>query len=247
MQKVSILIAVFNAVGTLDKCLKSCAEQSYLNKEIIIIDGGSTDGTIAVVKKWNLKLAYWESRRDNGVYHAWNKALTHSSGDWICFIGADDYWAYPQAISDLINAGIEKNVELVSGKVAIIDEKHIIKRHFGSPWVWDKIKRHHCIAHPGSLHHRSCFERNGWYNDEYQIAGDYDFSLRLGEFTRAAFIDRVFVNMGDSGLSHKQIGKTLLEVRLIQSKNPHIGSFKAIVNYCVSSVVININRLIGRL
>lgn len=246
-QKVSVLIAVYNGAPTIEKAIRSFIDQSYSNKELIVVDGGSNDGTVDVLNQHNADIAYWESMPDRGIYHAWNKALKHASGEWICFIGADDYWAYPRAIADMVSEGIQKNVELVSGKVAIVDAQHEIKREWGKAWGWSDIKRHHCIAHPGMLHHRSCFERNGLYNEKYRIAGDYDFSLRLGRDTRAAFINKVFVCMGDSGLSHSMIKTTLSEVRDIQSAHPEIGRLKANFNYFRTRLVVTIKKTFGLL
>ena len=247
MPKVSVLIAVYNGAETLEKAIVSCLEQSYSDNELIIIDGGSTDGTQDILNKYDAQIDYWVSEKDRGIYHAWNKAREHATGEWICYIGADDYWAYPDAIKDLVNEGVKRNVELVSGKVAIVDAQHMVKREWGKAWDWSEIKRHHCIAHPGMLHHKSCYERNGSYNENYRIAGDYDFTLRLGKATKAAFIDRVFVCMGDTGLSHSMVNKTLLEVREIQAAHPEIGSLKANQNFFHTRLVVSVKKIMGLL
>ncbi|WP_188151606.1 glycosyltransferase family 2 protein [Teredinibacter waterburyi] len=245
MLKVSIIIAVYNGKETLEKAITSCLEQTYRNKELIIIDGGSTDGTQSILEKYNNDITFWKSEKDRGIYHAWNKAIQHVTGEWLCFIGADDYWAYPKAIEDLIFESQKTGAELVSGKVVIIDSQHNVKRIFGKPWSWKAIKRHHCIAHPGMMHHKVCFERNGSYDEGFKIAGDYDFSLRLGQKTTSSFIDRNFVCMGDSGISHTQIEKTLSEVRDIQAKHPDIGALKANINYIRTRVVVTIKNILG--
>lgn len=247
MQKVSILIAVYNGAATLEKAITSVIEQTYPNKELIIIDGGSSDGTVAILEKYQANIAYWISEKDRGIYHAWNKAVAQATGEWICFIGADDYWAYPDALKDMVALGSEKNAELVSGKVAIVDAQHTIKREWGKAWNWNEIMRHHSIAHPGMLHNRSCYARNGNYNEGFRIAGDYDFSLRLGKQTRAEFINRVFVHMGDAGVSHSMINKTLSEVRIIQTAHPEIGAWKAHLNYLRTRLIIGIKQFLGKL
>lgn len=245
--KVTIIVAVLNSVKTIEKCITSCIEQNYKNKELIFIDGGSTDGTVEILQKYSQDINFWESEIDNGIYSAWNKGLRRSSGKWICFIGADDYWSYQNAISDLVNLAVENNVDIVSGRVAIVDKDNTFKRFYGEPWVWRKIKRHHCIAHPGMLHNRSCYDRIGTYNEKYKIAGDYDFSLRLGSSTKAIFINKVLVCMGDGGLSHSLINKTLSEVRSIQTKHPSIGMLRANFNYATSHLIILAKKTLGRL
>jgi glycosyltransferase involved in cell wall biosynthesis len=88
---ISVIVAVFNGAKTLQQCIDSVAGQTYPHKELIVIDGGSIDGTREILEGDATKLAYWVSEPDRGIYHAWNKALARARGDWICFLGADDY------------------------------------------------------------------------------------------------------------------------------------------------------------
>lgn len=243
--RVTIVIAVFNGQATIEKAIQSCLDQRFSNIQLVIMDGGSTDGTQDVLEMFGSRIDYWESNPDRGIYHAWNKALRHADGEWICFLGADDYWSCPEAIEDLVTEGQRRSVELVSAKVAIIGRDHLPRREYGTPWNWADIKRHHCIAHPGMLHHRNCFVRNGNYNENYMIAGDYEFSLRLGGETTSAFIDKVMVYMGDGGVSHSLIQKTLSEVRDAQRNHPEIGAWRAHYNYIQSRLVIAVKTLLG--
>ena len=88
---ISIVVSVFNGADTLQQCIDSVTDQTYPAVELIVIDGGSTDGTREILLRNASKLAYWVSEPDRGIYHAWNKALVHAQGDWISFLGADDY------------------------------------------------------------------------------------------------------------------------------------------------------------
>lgn len=74
---ISVIVAVYNGEKTLQHCIDSVSNQAYPHKELIIIDGGSTDGTVDILRADNDKIAYWESEPDKGIYHAWNKALDH--------------------------------------------------------------------------------------------------------------------------------------------------------------------------
>jgi glycosyltransferase involved in cell wall biosynthesis len=80
---ISVIVAVYNGAKTLQRCIDSVSDQTYPNKELIIIDGGSTDGTIEIIRSNQDQITYWQSEPDNGIYHAWNKALDHASGDGI--------------------------------------------------------------------------------------------------------------------------------------------------------------------
>ncbi|MDA3897412.1 MAG: glycosyltransferase [Desulfobacteraceae bacterium] len=90
--KISIIVVVFNGAQTLERCLYSVVHQIYPCKELIIMDGGSTDGSVELLKRYDSQIKYWESKPDRGIYHAWNKALEHAEGEWICFIGSDDFF-----------------------------------------------------------------------------------------------------------------------------------------------------------
>jgi glycosyltransferase involved in cell wall biosynthesis len=94
MQKASVLIAVYNGAATLEKAIASFVEQTYANKELIIIDGGSTDGTQAILEKYSAEIAYWVSEKDRGIYHAWNKAVARATGEWIFFFVCYDYCGF---------------------------------------------------------------------------------------------------------------------------------------------------------
>ena len=89
---ITVIVAVFNGAKTLQHCIDSVAHQSYPNKDLIIIDGGSNDGTVDLLKTNYEQIKYWISEPDKGNYNAWNKGLSQAKGDWICFLGADDYF-----------------------------------------------------------------------------------------------------------------------------------------------------------
>ena len=85
--RISVVIAVYNGAKTISRAIDSYIQQTYPNKELVVIDGESTDGTVKLLESYGGALDYFESSEDTGIYHAWNKALKHCSGDWICFIG----------------------------------------------------------------------------------------------------------------------------------------------------------------
>lgn len=120
--KISIIISVLNAEKTLKYCIDSCLRLNYLNKEIMIVDGGSIDKTIQVLKNYKKKIKYI-SKKDKGIYQAWNRGLNICTGEWVCFIGADDYWKNKNAITNLINSCLENNCNFASAKVSLINKK----------------------------------------------------------------------------------------------------------------------------
>jgi len=183
--KITVIVAVLNGVHTLERCLASITSQEQIDRELIVIDGGSTDGSLAIIKKYLESTSYWESGSDQGIYHAWNKAISHAGGDWICFLGADDYFWERDVLKKLIphlqhahNSGIR----IVYGQAAKVDNQGNIVKLAGKPWKKMRWQMKHGmpleLPHPGLMHHSTLFKRHGMFDESFQIAGDYEFLLR---------------------------------------------------------------------
>ena len=133
---ISIIVASYNSINTLSRVIESVRSQTYLNKELVIIDGGSKDGTVDVLKRYDESIAYWCSEPDKGIYNAWNKALDYTKGDWILFLGADDYlWTNdvleritPQLIK------VRSKFRVVYGRVSIVREDGTVLETHNEPW-----------------------------------------------------------------------------------------------------------------
>jgi len=140
---ITIIIAVYNGSKTLQRCIDSIIKQTYTNKELIIIDGGSTDGTVEILKSNTQKISFWDSAADRGIYHAFNKALVHATGDWIYFLGADDVlhdeYVFEKFSSIIRNT--EKLPLVAYGKIVYC--KGQTRKLMGDKWnkVKDKTKR----------------------------------------------------------------------------------------------------------
>lgn len=227
---VSVIVATLNAAATLGACIDSVAAQKGVSVELVVIDGGSADGTQRVIEERAGSVAFWQSEPDRGVYSAWNKALGRANGTWVCFLGADDRLAGPGTLKSLVEAGQRASADLVCSRVRYDPSEKSGSLVIGQPWSWRKMSSFMCVAHPGLLHRRDLFDRFGPFSEEYRIAGDYEFLLRLGPEARAAFVDEVTVEVGGSGLSSDGPG-VLSEMRLIQSRHPEIGPVRATLNY----------------
>src|SRR3569833_120643 len=134
--KISVIMAVYNGAKSLQHCLDSYTAQTNANKELIIIDGGSTDGSVDIIKANADRIAYWVTEKDRGIYHAWNKGLDKVTGDWVCFIGSDDYW-WSADVFEKMAAGLDgvyPPVRVVYGTVAVLGKDGEVLRRFGSPW-----------------------------------------------------------------------------------------------------------------
>ncbi|HTF20479.1 MAG TPA: glycosyltransferase family 2 protein [Chryseolinea sp.] len=202
MIKVSIVMATYNAAKYLSTALDSIISQQYPAVDIVIIDGKSKDNTVEIIKKYESHIGFWISEPDKGIYDAWNKGVKNAKGDWIMFLGSDDYLlpGALRAYSDFISQ-LDRDVEFVSSKVQLTDINLVPYRVAGWHWEWPRFQHVNTIAHPGSLHSRHLFERFGYFNVDYKIVGDYEFLLRGRSNLKAAFMDKLTVMFREGGVS----------------------------------------------
>jgi glycosyltransferase involved in cell wall biosynthesis len=203
---ISIIVAVFNGNTTLQQCIDSVAQQTYPNKELIIIDGGSKDGTVDVLranKKW---ITYWISEPDRGIYNAWNKGLDQATGEWICFLGADDFFWNSQVLQQMAEhlTKLPPSIRVAYGQIMLINVDGESLYPVGESW--GKIKRSFrqimCIPHQGVMHRRSLFKLHGKFDETFQIAGDYELLLRELKAADASFMPNIVITaMRQGGVS----------------------------------------------
>ena len=216
----TIIVAVLNNKESLKRCIESVNNQTYPHKELIIIDGGSTDGTVEILKNNDDNIAYWESETDKGIYHAWNKALKHVTGEWICFLGADDYFWDNHVLTNMAPHIVKaKNcgIRVVYGRVAHMGQAGQVIKFLGEPWEKIRWLMPHGmpLPHTGLMHHQSLFKTYGLFDETFQIAGDYEFLLRELKKSDALYIHDVIVagwQVGGTSYqnflsSHREMGR----------------------------------------
>jgi len=194
---ISIVIATYNSKTTLQQCIDSIVQQTYPHKELIIIDGGSQDGTVDLLQAGQQKVTYWVSEPDRGICHAWNKALPRARGEWICFLGADDFlWdaTVLARIGEQLGV-LPPSIRVVYGQNMLVNERGETLYSMGESW--DKVKGRvwtsMCLPHPGMMHHRGLFEEHGPFNESFRIAGDYEMLLRELKHADALFIPNLII------------------------------------------------------
>ena len=203
---ISILTVVFNGVRTLEETILSVINQTYDNVEFIIIDGGSTDGTLDIIRKYEYAIDYWVSEPDQGIYDAFNKAVSCASGDWLCFLGADDFlWDYA-VLAHLVPSllSLNSNLKLAYCRVAIVNAQQELMYIAGEGWhlAKPKLKTAMSVPHQGLLYRRSWFEEYGLFDTTYKIAGDYENFLRGQPKETAIFISNcTLAGMTQGGIS----------------------------------------------
>ncbi len=215
---ISIIVAVFNGAGTLQQCIDSVTQQTYPHKELIVIDGGSKDGTPDLLNANRDKIAYWISEPDSGIYNAWNKALMQAKGEWICFLGADDYLWDAQVLERMAEqlAKIPPEIRVAYAQIMklSVDGKELDTE--GEPWPKAKERfrqQYMTIPHPAVMHRRSLFEKHGRFDESFRIAGDYELLLRELKTGDAVFIPGIITTGVRAGGISMHPGNTMKALR----------------------------------
>lgn len=231
---ITVIVAVFNGAKTFQQCIDSFSNQNYLNKQLIIIDGGSNDGTVELIALNKNTISYAVSENDSGIYNAWNKGLKYVKGEWILFLGADDFFLEGDVLSRLSSelVHIPSSILLAYAKVALIgfNDKHIFD--VGEPWEGMKslFLKGLCLPHQGVLHRRELFEKHGNFNESFLIAGDYELLLRELKTSSAVFIPNITITgMRQGGISSNPNNSlcALREIRRAQMlhQQPYLNIF----------------------
>jgi len=164
---VSIITVTLNAENFLERCIKSVLSQEYPNIQHIILDGGSTDGTINILNKYNDLLAFWKSEPDEGIYNAMNKAVRHAKGDWIVFIGSDDILF--KGFSDMAYLLKEENT-IYYGESKWKEEIH------GGAFSLNRLTKRN-LCHQSIFYPKEVFNKYQ-YDEDYLARADYILNMQ---------------------------------------------------------------------
>lgn len=207
---VSIITTVLNNKGTIEAAIKSILGQSYKNVEYIIIDGGSTDGTVEIVNKYRDKLAKFVSEPDRGIYDGMNKGLKLAKGEIIGFLNSDDLYANENVIETVVEAIEEKKADACWGDLVYVDRKNpdkIVRYWKSSEYKEGKIKRGWIPPHPTFFVRKWVYDKYGLFNLDFPISADYEIMLRFLERykIKSCYIPQVLVRMRIGGKSSKNL------------------------------------------
>ena len=228
--QISIITISFNAKDDLEITIQSVLNQNYPNIEYIIIDGGSSDGTIDIIKKYEDKISYWISEKDNGIYDAMNKGIKKATGDGLLFLNAGDYFVGQVITTDI----------LVPCFLPV--KYYDFFRNFKDI----KIKSYK-EGLPNN-HQGIIFENKGlFYDTKYQLCADYDFFLRYGYDNRLPMIkldNNNYIFYDNSGLSNQNAKRRDDEIFDIIKK--YFSSFDAYKFWIKSQIKLLIKGLLNR-
>ncbi|MEO6948418.1 MAG: glycosyltransferase family 2 protein [Ginsengibacter sp.] len=196
--KISIITVVYNGANSIGKTIQSVLDQTYQNVELIIIDGGSTDGTIDILTKFNSDKIIWTSEPDQGIYDAMNKGIQKSSGDWIYFLGGDDQFYSDQVLESIFLKPFFEDVDFIYGNV----KSDAFKGLYNGEFDYEKLLQKN-ISHQSIFYHRSIFITIGLYNLKYKTHADWDFNLRCYENRdiNIKYLDAIIAIFAKGGVS----------------------------------------------
>ena len=209
--KISIITVSYNSVLTIEDTIKSVVNQKYDNIEYIIIDGGSTDGTVDIIKKYSNKIYYWVSEPDKGIYDAMNKGLRIATGEIIGIINSDD-WYCPEIFSMIAKEYIKNPYSVIHGNLNYIlkDRTEIYKPELNEEQYYKKT----FLMHPTMFVPHVVYKELGYFNPQYKIAADFDLMLRIVENGYSlTYLDTTISNMRSGGESCTNLLRAYKEVK----------------------------------
>lgn len=215
---LSIITACWNCAETIGTCLASVASQTWPARGHVVIDGGSRDGTVALLEQHRRQLAVLVSEPDRGIYDALNKGIAHAEGDVVGFLHADDRYAGPGVLARVAEAFADPEVSAVYGDLQYVrqDDPDQVVRHWQSaPFSRRRLAWGWMPPHPTLYVRREWYARIGGFDSRYRIAADYFSILQLfsqPDF-KAVYLPEVLVKMRLGGASNRSLANIVRKSR----------------------------------
>ncbi len=216
--RVSIITAVYNNRDEIGVCIKSVQSQTYHDIEHIVVDGGSTDGTMEVVRSYSDSISVIVSEKDEGLYDALNKGVCVATGDVVGFLHSDDIYSSLDVIEEVCRQFIDETTDAVYGDLHYVGKNNpetVVRYWRSSVFRRKAIKNGWMPPHPTLFVKQKFFKQLGGFDLNYKIAADYDWMLRFFSLAdlNIKYIAKVLVRMRVGGESNKSISNIILKSR----------------------------------
>jgi glycosyltransferase involved in cell wall biosynthesis len=220
--KISIITVVYNGVEFLEETIKSIINQTYKNIEYIIIDGGSTDGTIDIIKKYEDKIDYWISEKDEGIYDAMNKGIDKVSGGWINFMNAGDSFYNNKVLQKIFIENSLNDIDIVYGNHKVIyPNKTRIAKAGNIKNIWKGSQFCH-----QSVFVSSCIHKKYKFNLYNRIGADFELFYTLYKQNKNfKYINLIIANYTAGGLSDMQRIDAIVGMWNVVKKNTKVNFY----------------------
>lgn len=209
--KISLITVVFNGEKYLKDCIESVIGQTYTDLEYIVIDGGSTDGSLAIIDRYKDHIQQFVSEKDNGMYDALNKGIKMASGEVIGILNADDMLASPDVLLAVVTCFAANSTDGVYGDLNYVNPQYpsqIIRKWISKPFTRKDFEQGWMPAHPTLYLKRQLFKHYGDYALDFGSAADYELMLRYFYFFKlnAIYLPKLLVKMRTGGMSNASLG-----------------------------------------
>ncbi|MBB3063178.1 glycosyltransferase [Microbulbifer rhizosphaerae] len=201
MKNISIVTVSFNSADTIRDTIESVLGQNYPHIEYIIVDGGSTDGTIKIVEEYRHRITTIISEPDSGIYDAMNKGITVATGDIVGILNSDDVYTDNQVITDVASEFEASGADSVFSDLLIVDRNNLNKRvryYSSEKFSVSKLKWGWMVPHPTFFVRKYCYEKFGLYKMGYRVAADFELVARF---------------LWQAGISHSRLPRYIIRMR----------------------------------
>jgi glycosyltransferase involved in cell wall biosynthesis len=238
---VSVITITYNSARHLDETIRSVIGQDYPRVEYIIIDGGSTDGTLDIIRRYEGKIQKWISEPDRGISDAMNKGIGMATGDLVGIIHSDDFYADRTVLSRVAGVfilhpevkalyGIQDYIDPVTGKVLLT---------WGRDAEPSEIRKRMYIPHPTLFVRKEVYNEIGLFRPDYRVAMDYEFALRLTKYTRPYFLNYRVAVMRDMGTSGRLQKQSFREgVKALREHRYYFAAFLSLLRNAAKQVAV---------
>jgi len=244
--KISIITVTLNNASVIKKCLDSLKSQKYNNIEHIIVDGGSTDKTLSILKSRNKQLSVVLSEPDKGIYDAMNKGIKLATGEIIGFLNSDDFYSSNEVLLKVANT-FKKEPQLDSCYADLIytdrvDTSKKIRYVKSSEYKQGLFSKGWCPGHTTFFARSSVYKRYGDFDTSYSLASDFDLMMRFLEIhkIKSRYVPEIWVKMRLGGATNKNLKNIYLQ-------NKEIFSSFQKNNVKVNIIFFFVHKIISRL
>ena len=236
---ITVITVVLNNNLHIEQAILSVIAQNYDNIEFIIIDGGSTDGTLEIIRRFDDRIHLWVSEKDGGIYQAMNKGLELASGDYVGMLNSDD-WLEPDALKLIIET-FTPRIDFVYGDIHVTDlQGNILGIKSAERPIEKSLPYRMPFAHQGFYARRAVIKQAGGYKSEYRLSADLELICRLVHLGfKGAYIPVVLANFRQGGASGGI--RTFLETRRIATEYG-MGLLESWVRFAVSMIKTDLAR-----
>ena len=216
MKKVSIITVSYNSVATIRDTIESVLSQRYPNIEYIVVDGGSTDGTMSVVEEYREKIDVILSEPDEGIYDAMNKGIALASGEFIGMLNSDDIYSEHDVIENVVGHLSSSGADCLYADLEIVDRHNLqntIRLYSSKGFSPSQFRWGWMFPHPTFFVKRKCYEKYGIYKSGYRVAADFELLVRFLSKERITYIrmPKCIVKMRHGGVSSSGFWSRILQ------------------------------------